>query len=639
MPQSRERNLFGKLPVWVRALALAGAAALAAALVARVGVVSDLLLAFERKSLDYRVARYRGGAFQGGTVPSEVVIVAIDEASLVRLGRFSLWPRSYHARLLDRLAAAGVRTVAFDVLFSESDNLPDAVRGVRAREIAANTDADSATADHLLRGAGGDARFARALSEFGNAWLALDPSSGAEPLPELVAAAAGIGHVSMAPDPDGILRRVRLTTAGEGVLPLALAATLGYLDQGKEGGPEYSTETGEIALDFIGGRGSFLTLSYADVLEGKVDDVLLRDRLVLVGSSAAGLGDQFATPFSEDLPGVEAHATLAYQVMQGRSIHGVGGWDRAMPLLLAVPTSLAILWLGPAWAGGASVLLAAGYLVSSFEAFAQRGLQLPFALPLFTWMVAALLAGAYRFGSEERGRREIRRAFGRYVSPEVVDELTRRPELLRVGGEAREITVGFVDIRGFTTLSESMDPERLARFLHAFFSAVEAEIHACRGTVDKYIGDAVMMVFGAPNALPDAASQACQAALAIQDAVEAGTELWSDLGVPSLRIGVGLETGVAVVGNIGSERRFDYTALGDTVNVAARLQDMNKTLGTTILLGPGTAKQVGDRFALLDRGSHSLRGRPGPLWVNELVGTKSDKELHDVVQHTQEGSA
>lgn len=614
--------LLGKAPTWILALLLAATATVLSLTVGRVGVVSDLLLAFERKSLDYRMARYRGGALRVGTVPSQIVIVAVDEASLERLGRFSLWPRSYHAQLLERLREAGVRTVAFDFLFSEADVLPDGVRAVRVDEAVRRAGVSPAMAEEVLRGVGGDDALARAMADFGDVWLAGDATTGARPVPVLRDAAAGVGQVSMAPDPDGILRRVRLAGAdGSGDAPLAMAAARSFL-----GGdaPEGWGGGEEVLLDFIGPRGAFLTLSYADVLEGGVEELLLRDRLVFVGVSAAGLGDVFTTPFSEDMPGVEAHATLAYQFVRGHRLRDVPGWAPGLAVAVAVPTALAMSYLGAVAAPLVAAVVAGTFAVANFEAFAQAGLGLPFALPLLAWILAALLAGVHRSATEGRGRREMRRAFGRYVAPDVVDEIARRPELLTVGGESRRITVGFLDIRGFTTLSRSMAPQELARFLHAFFSVVEEEIHARRGTVDKYIGDAVMMLFGAPNELPDGPRLACEAALAICDAVQARQDLWAELGAPGLAVGVGLETGEAVVGNIGSERRFDYTALGDTVNVAARLQDLNKPLGSTILVGEGTRREVEDGFRFQARGRHDLRGRPDPVDVYELVSADDE---------------
>jgi adenylate cyclase len=281
-----------------------------------------------------------------------------------------------------------------------------------------------------------------------------------------------------------------------------------------------------------------------------------------------------------------------------------------------------------------ALLASALYMVISFEAFALADLRMPFAFPLLAWGLATLGAAAYRYGTEERHRREIQRAFGRYVAPEVVDEIARQPRALRIGGQAREVTIGFVDIRGFTAIAERLEPEALARFLHAFFTTVEEEIHRRRGTVDKYIGDAVMMIFGAPNTLDDAPARACDTALGILAAVATHSEAWRALGVPDLRVGVGLETGPAVVGNVGSERRFDYTALGDTVNVASRLQDLNKELGTSILVGPGTRGGAQGSFAFRARGTMALRGRPAPLPVFELLGpgdgsSRQDSDLLD----------
>lgn len=626
-----------RLRTLARIVLLAVASWAVVAALARVGVVDDLLLALERKSLDYRMARYRGGRLAQGASPSEIVVVGVDEASLAELGRFPLWPRAYHARLVDRLREAGARTVAFDLLFSEPDLLPHEVAEVRAGEIARSTGRDSASLVVDLLGMGGDGDFARALEASGNVIVAMDAGTGAFPVPVLAGAVGRLGHVSMAPDPDGILRRVpgdlvpgggsgtaTEGRAGDALAPLGVAAARAY------SGDATATPTEDELLDFLGPRGTFLTFSYADVLAGRVDAALLRDRLVFVGATAAGLDDVFATPFSQDLPGVEAHATLAYQMLNGRRIREAGAPARAgLQLVWALAAAAGATLLG-AWGALVGILALAGaHTVVTFEAFAQRGVQLPFAFPLLVLAGTALAAAAVRYGVEDRRRRAIQRAFGRYVATEVVEEIARNPDALRPGGEEREVTVGFVDIRGFTTLTGTLSAPELARFLNAYFTAVEAEVQGRRGMVDKYIGDAVMFVFGAPNHLDDGAARACEAALAIVASLARRADEWARLGVPDLRVGVGVETGPAVVGNLGSERRLEYTVLGDTVNVASRLQDLNKPLGTTIVVGPGTVAAAGHGFVFKDLDRHELRGRSAPVAVHELVAARRAPDLPD----------
>lgn len=624
-----------RLPRFVAAVLLAVGGAALPSVLGMVGVVGDLNVAFERKALDYRTAWYRGARFEEGSSPAGVVVVAIDDASLERLGRFAVWPRAYFAHLVDSLSTAGAAAIALDVLFPEPDVLPPAALDARAQEVSGET-LRVETARAVLGRMGSDRLLADAMRRSGRVVLGIGPNSDETPVPVLAEAARDLGHVAMAPDPDGILRRVRMAVrapSGE-YESLALAAVRLAREPRADAAVAEPSDSaagsaGERVLDFLGPRGTFNTVSFSDVLAGKVPHPLLSGAIVFVGATASGLGDTFATPFGPDLPGVEAHATLAYQALNGTGVRDLSGLDFPLRLLLALAVVSGALLLGPSatalWATGVAFV----YVVVCFEAFASADVHLPVVVPLQAWGLGLVLASAYRYSTEERRRRAIQKAFGRYLAPEVVDEISRRPEVLGLGGEVRELTAGFVDIRGFTTLSEKLEPEVLARFLNGFFETVGTSVQAHRGMVDKYIGDAVMMVFGAPGPSLDHSAEACTAALAIRDAVAVRATEWQALGIGPVHIGIGVESGPAVVGHFGWEGRFEYTALGDTVNVAARLQDLNKEWGTTILVGPGTRRAAGAGFRFREVGTVALRGRGEPVPAFELLGTGVPRPDHD----------
>ncbi len=557
-----------------------------------VGVVRDLTTAFEDRTLDYRTAWYRGVRQPEGTAPAEPVIVAIDEASLAELGRFPTWPRSYHANVVDRLTDAGARAIGFDILFAEADR------------------------------AEGDSVLAAAIRRSGRVVLGTfrSDSSGAGGLvPTLAAAARAVGHVHVDPDPDGIVRRVRLAVDVDGRRLPALGAAVARVADGVDI-DTLVAGAHDFLLDYVGPPGTFLRVPYADVLAGRVADGLFRGRAVLVGATAAGLMDVVATPFPGAMPGVEVHATLTHDLLTGRGLHRAGASVGLLAgLLLAVLAAMAFGALRPVTAALVALGGLVVFVVAAFEALAGADLWVPVVQPVMAWTMAGLVASGRRYGTEARDRLAIKRAFSRYLAADVVEEISRNPDQLALGGEERVVTVGFIDLRDFTGLSEGLEPTRLTALLSAFFSTVTEAIQAHGGMVDKYIGDAVMVVFGAPQAQPDHAERACRAALAVVEAFEAERHRWAELGAPDLRIGIALNTGPAVVGNVGAATRFDYTALGDAVNVAARLEGLNSRLGTRILVGGGTREAVGSALAFRDRGGVEVKGKRDPVPVFELL--------------------
>ncbi len=470
--------------------------------------------------------------------------------------------------------------------------------------------------------------------------LPLLGAQGAEVnLPEMTEAAAGGGYFNMVPDPDGVVRWLPLAIAyGPDIYaPLALVALQHYWD-----GPPLGITLSQVGVDGIrlgkldipvdrfgrfninypGPPGAFRTYSAADVLAGRLAPGVLKDKIVLVGATAVGIYDLRVTPFSGVSPGVEIQAAILENLLEENFLKIPGA--APLPTLLIIAALAAILGVALtrlAAAGGIVVtfLLGLGYVAVNYALFLQ-GWRLELFYPLLA--IGGVYTGVtlLRFLAEERARLRLRKAFQSYVAPAVVEEIIRHPERLRLGGERREITVMFCDVRGFTSLAEALEPEALVEVLHGFLNPMSDIIVQHGGTIDKYIGDAVMALFGAPLPIEDHAPRACRTALAMAAALKRLDQEWEANGKPPLRVGMGLNTGVAAVGNMGSDRLFDYTAIGDNVNLASRLEGLNKYYGTEILISALTARAVGNGFILQEVDLVQVKGKKQPLAVYELLG-------------------
>ncbi|MFA6109228.1 MAG: adenylate/guanylate cyclase domain-containing protein [Candidatus Latescibacterota bacterium] len=617
--------------------------------VSRVGVFADLLRSFEARTLDYRMAHYRGPTVPPGTVLDDVVIVDVDERSLAELGQFFRWPRYYHAAVVDTLARAGARVIGFDLLFSEPDRMEPAVADHYARSLADSVDGLADRRDFLLSLSGDPALVAAAQRAgrvvFGAQARFAEEDSGAvtwvPPVPALAAVALGLGHVQIVPDPDGIVRRIPAVVEAGGQVWPALGLRLALEALGRPSSPVRldpasgvkgegwtlpTDADGDLLLDYAGPPGTFLRVSYADVLRGRTSSLLFRDRIVLIGATASGLMDYFSVPFSPHFPGVEIHANLVHDLLQQRFIRPAGPIGEIAGLfLIGLAAGLLVLFLRPGLAVAGCTVVLAAYVLFAFERFAGSGVWIGVILPLAAWMAAAASASGYRYWAEERSKQAIKRAFSRYLAPQVVEQIAGHPERLGLGGDERVLTVGFVDIRDFTTLSEGMTAGRLTAFLNDYLSEMTATVLAEEGTVDKYIGDAIMMLFGAPNALPDHAARACRTALAMRRVVSVHQAHWQARHrLDGVRIGVGLNTGTAAVGNMGSAFRFDYTAMGDCVNLASRLEGLTKVYGTDLIVGPETAALIGPEFALRELDLVRVKGKREAVRIFEVHGLSAE---------------
>jgi adenylate cyclase len=393
--------------------------------------------------------------------------------------------------------------------------------------------------------------------------------------------------------------------------------------------PVHTDDLGRALINFHGPGYTYPHISLADVVEKKISPDVFRDKIVLVGATATGIGDLRTTPYGGlDYPGVEIHANVIDCILHQSFLYRGAKQTLADVLLIlffGIPLGIWMALVSPRWMWFGAFLIAPLVAVDYFAFLHGWGLK--FGVPAVTLSANVLLVSLYRALFEEKEKRRVRSAFGQYLSPEVIRRLLVNPRL--VEPRKTDITVMFSDIRGFTTISEKLDAQDLALFLNQYLSDMTSLVFDNHGTLDKYIGDAVMAFWGAPFEEPGHAGRACDTALKMMDRVREMQKKWEAEGKPHLDIGIGLNTGVASVGNMGSALRYGYTALGDTVNLSSRLEGLNKDYGTHILVNETTysaAKNDGFLFRELDL--IRVKGKLQPVTLYELIGRSGENSVY-----------
>lgn len=520
-----------------------------------------------------------------GEVPLPITIIAIDEESMGEMKVQWPWPRGTHARLLEKLKEAGVALVAFDVVFAEPDRDPaqDAAFAKAIREMGAPV---VLAANLEFR----DTAYARQ-------WVRIDPVKA------FTQAGAVTGLASVVVDPDGFLRKV---PTSQGALWLS---TVMAFDKARPGIARNLSVSEQDRIRYLGGPKTFTTIPYHRLLDPEKLlspnwKEVLADNIVFVGKvfdTATELSmveaDMFRTPFSHGTgkltPGVETHATIVANKLMGETREEApAGYAIGLVLLAGVGAGLAMRPWRPIVSGVAVVVLAGALVGADYALFQWQRLWVPGAAAVATLFLAYVAEGARSYVAELRRRQALRRAFATYVSPAVVDAIVADPESLKLGGDRRTLTVLFTDLAGFTSASEKLPAEKVADLLNRHLGEMADVVIAHGGTVDKFIGDAVMAFWGAPVADADQAKHALDAAIAMQAATKRLAAELTATGGPGLRMRVGVHRGECVVGNLGGARRFEYTAVGDAVNLASRLEGVNNVYGTGILVSDAVASAV-----------------------------------------------
>lgn len=375
---------------------------------------------------------------------------------------------------------------------------------------------------------------------------------------------------------------------------------------------------GQMLINYSGPTGSYSAVSIVDILRGSVDPSLFSDKIVLIGPTATEFQDRQYTPIDSDqpMPGIEIHANAIQTILDGKYLVNQGATDFALSLGLLLLISVLVFVNAPVLWGGILLVLE----LVAFPFYAQwrfdHGVIVNLIWPVFALIAAYLSVLVYRNFTEFAEKRKLKEAFGRYVSPELVAQISEHPEQLKLGGERRAITALFLDIENFTNLSESLEPQAVVSVINTYFDALSKVIMQKGGTVDKFEGDAIMALFGAPVPSEDHGLRACETALAIREKME---ELNKTTGY-KLNIRIGLATGDAIVGNMGSENRFDYTAMGDTVNTASRLEGANKFYSTRILVTEGTYEAAKGSIFMRQVDLVCLKGKDKAIRIYEVLG-------------------
>jgi adenylate cyclase len=465
------------------------------------------------------------------------------------------------------------------------------------------------------------------------------------------------GFFNMLPDPDGVVRRLPtvLKFRDELYAPLSIVSLSAYLDApvwvnvAEHGVEELkigeisipTDEEGRILINYRGPEKTFPHISITDILNDNVPEDMLEDKIVLVGATAVGIFDLRVTPFGTVFPGLEVHANVVDSILAKDFLYQPA-WLQIIDVIAIVLAGLLLGILLPRLGVVAGALIAIfvffGYIALCQFIFSSQGFILNLVYPLSVIVFIYVAITAYRYLAESKQKRFIKDAFSTYLAPSVVSQLIQSPEKLVLGGEKRVITAFFSDVQGFTGISEKLEPSELVELLNEFLTEMTDIILANEGTVDKFEGDAIIAFFGAPNPLPNHAEVACKACIEMQNRLTELRSKWAAADKPLLKMRIGLSTGPAVIGNMGSKNRMDYTMMGDTVNTAARLEGVNKIYGIYTLISDSTFNAMDNRMMTREIDYINVVGKKAPIAVYELLGYQGsieDRLLETVDKYTQ----
>ncbi len=585
------------------------------------------------------VASFRYGFFSGTEhffedllfsrkdIDSNIVIVAIDNDSIAKIGQWP-WPREVFAKALSNLQAYQPKAVGLDVIFSEPSRLGSAD-------------------DQSLAFAIGKLNYPLVMPleftdlqiEGAHAYVSQNPGEVKDLKVLTDVSQTAPAHVNLILDRDGVARRVPLWVEIGDTPVIVKALGLKTAEEGLLSQRTSYSPDGIVPVVFAGPPGSFPTVPFWQLYQGQAN-LPLKDKLILIGSTAADLHDSEPTPFSAGtaMSGVEIQAEVANMSIKGYRLAPISALTVELWILLAaiLPAIIFILSSGPWQALGVNLVIGAIYNLAVIYLFNQGEVANIIHINL-AWTAGTLISFAARYLTVEREKENFRKIFSKYVSRDILEEMLRDPSKVKLGGDEKEATVFFSDVRGFTTLSEGLTPGQLVHFLNKYLTVMTDIALRRRGVVDKYIGDAVMAFWGAPLNNQDHAADAVLTALEMVTALKKFNAESQAAGEPVIDIGIGLNSGKVIAGNMGSEQQFDYTVMGDTVNLASRLEGQTKTYGVHIIISQHTLDHLKAEFIesenILVRELDRVRvkGKKLPVTIFEVVEREKQEEVKELL--------
>lgn len=566
---------------------------------------NSFLEAFEAKTYDLRFKDLRGPI-----QPSpNIGIIAIDEKSIAELGRYP-WSRDRYVQLLDRLSAAKAKAVIFDAFFPERESLAhDRMFGAAAKR-----------AGNVVLGVAFDFDKSGRVTRITRS------------LPEIEQGAIGVGHINQQPEDDGVIRRNQLLVEMDGkqIPSLGLMAAMMALGETKFVADDFDIAIGthhipvdgenRMWINYVGAPGVYPRYSFVDVLNGRIPVEELQGKILFLGATALGIYDMRVTPFSGNTPGVELHATIADNIISGRHIRQ-GGIEALIDMAFIIVMGAIAFYLTThlhlVRGIPATLLLLIGYIWLTYYLF-NAGHWINMIYPIMSAVVAVLVGSGFRYLVLERSAREMRSMFSSYLSPKLVARLEKDPEAAKIGGDNKEVTVLFTDIKGFTSFSEAHPPQEVVSRLNEYLGAMVQVIEQHDGTIDKFIGDGIMAYWGAPLTQHDHAKLAIECIKAINARMKELRAQWQAEGLEQFSIRGGLQSGEVVAGNVGlAGKKMEYTVIGDTVNQAARLEGTAKYYGVAYLVGENTYRRTREIYRYREVDKIRVVGKQLPVTIYE----------------------